>query len=149
MPKSASRRVLVVDSDLGGRHSYMAIARSAGWKAQACEDTEAVGIVKKGGLDALILGHSSEKDLELLSQIHSEFGELPVILVTSARMDGAELRKLGVMVVVSKPPEIAELRQALADIDENAVRSSDFAIIFRFLESCSPSERAARHPRSD
>lgn len=134
MPQSKNRRVLVVDDDVGGRHSYVAIAHSAGWEAHACECEEAIRTAKAADFDALILGHSSEEDLGLLQQIHHTNVELPVILITVARIDKADAGKLGVWAVVSKPPEGAELREVLQEIEDHHNRHSDFEIILRFLE---------------
>lgn len=141
--KSEKRmKVLVIHHDAGASCAYSAIARSGGLDAFACEDTaNVIGAIQDDEIDVLILDHDSQTGLEPLRQVCNAGFQLPAILITAHDVDQREAMNLGVKVILTKPPDLAQLRGSLAALTTPIVPASDIKVLFQFLERC----EAAHH----
>lgn len=141
---SRRMKALVLDRDDGGRQAYMAIARSCGWLALAAtdEDPQIFRLIQDHAFDALILGLSLEVDLDALRRLREAGVEIPAILISAITLDHRAAQTLGVRAILSKPPEVSELRAALKTLEDPQLSAADFEIIFRFLERCAAMDRS-------
>lgn len=135
MDKEKRMKVLVVEQDLGSRLSYVAIARSGGWEALSCDHhSDVIGLIREHRIGVLILDHSRQVGFNTLRKVRRAGLRLPAILVTSNYFERSEAQQLAINAVLSKPPDVSALRDALMDVEAAFSRDPDFAVIFRFLE---------------
>ena len=135
-------KVLVIHHDTGASCAYTAIARSAGWEAFSCEDIgDVAGSIRDNDVDVLIFEFSAESGFEALRKVHHVDASLPVILITAHPVDHEVMMSLGVKVILPKPPDVEQLRETLAALTVTTAPSSDFKILFQFLERCDAVQR--------
>jgi DNA-binding response OmpR family regulator len=141
---NAERRMkaLVVSHDSGAACAYAVIARSGGWDAMVCgHDQDVVGTIRDGQIDALIFDFSPKIGIEALQRARQGDLWLPVILITAYPVDQGEMMNLGVKVILSKPPDLVRLREALAALSMPRLPVSDIKVLFQFLERCEATQR--------
>jgi putative nucleotidyltransferase with HDIG domain len=116
-------RILVVDDDKDLRMIVEESFKRHGYFVRTAPDgQEALGILATTKIDAVVLDLQmpNKTGLEVLSEIHQKFSELPVIIMTgySTRQETDEVLRLGARACLTKPFEMQrlldEVRSAVA-----------------------------------
>ncbi len=124
---------LVISTDFGARQAYIAVAKSSEWETCACVNCdEAIRLDRENRIDVLIMDAFAENGLCELRRIRDSGVVAPAIFISVGHVGVDEAGELGICAVLSKPPDIAEMKRALVKAwDDRA----DMRILVRFLES--------------
>jgi len=109
-------------------------------------DGNVIAVIRDHKVAVLIFDYSPSTGLGALQKVRHADLRPPAILIGAHPVDHEEIMALRVEAILSKPPDVTQLREALAALTATSERSSDFKILFQFLERCegANNDRATR-----
>lgn len=112
-------KVLIVDDELNMRLVLAAMLKKEGYEVSSAADgSEALAILKSGGIDAVIsdLKMPNIDGMELLKHISDKYPEVPVVMITAhgTVATAVEALKKGALDYITKPFDIDELKNVIS-----------------------------------
>lgn len=113
-------KLLVVDDEVGVRRSIEMIASTDGWETLSCDQfADVVQIIRDNAIDVLACDYLMPPitGLDLIQQVRTANLCLPVIMITAnpGKIDRWIAETLGIYKILTKPPDVKDVRKALVD----------------------------------
>jgi len=120
-------RLLVIDDEPAVRKSMQMIAATDGWETFACDQfANAEQMIRDNSIDVLLCDYRMPPitGLETIQQIRDAGLSLPVIMISAnpVKIDRLAVRKLNVREILTKPPDVKDVRRVLAEAAAEAAR---------------------------
>lgn len=113
-------KLLIVDDEPGVRRSLEMIASTDGWEALSCDQfADMIRIIREKTIDVLVCDYRMPPvtGIQIIRQIRDAGLSLPIVMIT-ANPDNVDRRiacELDVREILKKPPNVTDVRTALAE----------------------------------
>lgn len=113
-------KLLIIDDEPGVRRSLEMIASTDGWETLSCDQfTDVVRIIREKMIDVLVCDYRMPPitGIQIIQQIRDAGLRLPVVMITAdpGNVDRRIARQLEVREILSKPPNVKDVRAVLAE----------------------------------
>lgn len=120
-------RLLVIDDEPTVRKSMQMIAVIEGWETFACDQfADAERMIRDNSIDVLLCDYRMPPTtgLEVIQQIRHAGLSLPIVMISAnpAKIDPTAVSELNVRKILSKPPDVKDVKRALAEAAAEAAR---------------------------
>jgi DNA-binding response OmpR family regulator len=120
-------RLLVIDDEPAVRKSMEMIAATVRWETFACDQfADAEGMIRENAIDVLLCDSRMPPitGLDTIQRIRDAGLSLPIIMISAnpVRIDQLAAHKLNVREILTKPPDLKDVRRVLAEAAAEAAR---------------------------
>jgi DNA-binding response OmpR family regulator len=120
-------RLLVIDDEPTVRKSMQMIAAIDGWETFTCDQfADVERVIRDNSIDVLLCDYRMPPitGLETIQRIRDADLSLRVIMISAnpGEIDRSAVRKLNVREILTKPPDVKDVRRVLAEAAAEAAR---------------------------